>query len=118
MPSKFTKGKKRLLPESLPQGWVKTESKKDPGVYYYVNLEKKETSWHLPYQPPKRARHDESAKPDKDGAAPDTKAALFFQEGWPVSQYPSAVYPGSSASQSLEGSISAVSEPIFASKYY
>jgi peptidylprolyl isomerase len=73
VPSKFTKGKKRLLPESLPQGWVKTESKKDPGVYYYVNLEKKETSWHLPYQPPKRARHDEPAKPDKDGAAPDSK---------------------------------------------
>merc|ERR1719183_2814982 len=39
--TKFTKGRKRLLPESLPQGWVKTESKKDPGVYYYVNLEKK-----------------------------------------------------------------------------
>jgi peptidylprolyl isomerase len=71
--SKFQKGRKRLLPESLPAGWVKTESKKDPGTYYYVNLEKKETSWHLPYQPPKRARHDEPVVKDDEKPSERTK---------------------------------------------
>lgn len=62
MVSKFSKAKKRLLEEGLPKGWEKKASRSNEGVFYFVNVERKATSWHDPRGPPKRPRHD--AKPD------------------------------------------------------
>lgn len=52
---------------------MKKESRSNEGVFYYVNVERKVTSWHLPMGPQKRPRavaQDEAKKEDATDAQP------------------------------------------------
>ena len=49
---------------TLPEGWIKRESKSRPGTYYYFAESTGETTWHAPTEPPaggKRKRGGDTA---------------------------------------------------------